>query len=150
MMTDSPFYRDRSARISILIVAGLFITLGNVAVFAQTDDALRDWTVKESAGNETVHARPTELAKGKLTLREPSGAERVISVSDLPEDQRKEALIAIVGSGVVQGQRALWVVLEKWVKLRCGDLSSSLLRGVAFSYTHGGFAWPWFASRWRK
>ena len=71
---------------------------------AQSETDLGTWTIKSAAGSQSVKARPVSLVKGSLTLQDARGRQLAVPLADLPEGERKAALIHVVGSAVVMVQ----------------------------------------------
>jgi peroxiredoxin len=64
-------------------------------------NGIRDWTVKTEKGSAPIKARVVSIAKGNVLLEDSAGKQHTVPLSGLPDDQRKEALIRAIGSGVV-------------------------------------------------
>ncbi|MFO0912119.1 MAG: trypsin-like peptidase domain-containing protein [Pirellulales bacterium] len=87
-----------------LLAAG-FILMGTLVwcelAHSQSSPSDREWTVNSPQGQTKFNGHPSQLKAGKLTFTDNSGPERVVALNDIPDDDRKEALASVVGSGVV-------------------------------------------------
>jgi S1-C subfamily serine protease/peroxiredoxin len=71
---------------------------------AQSDEDLGNWTLKSATGSRSVQAKPVSLSNGRLTLQDGKGRQLALPLTELPESERKTALIHVVGSAVVMIQ----------------------------------------------
>ncbi len=81
-----------------LVVAATTYALG------QQIAPLPTWSVASAPGGKLA-ANPVALSKGMLTLEDKTGKQHVIKLSDLSEEEQNDALITVVGSGVVVVQQ---------------------------------------------
>jgi S1-C subfamily serine protease/thiol-disulfide isomerase/thioredoxin len=78
------------------ILFGLGIT--GDALAADTE-ALPAWTI--GPGQTKIQAQVVGLKQGQLTFRDAANKEQIVALDTLPAGERKDALVRVVGSGVV-------------------------------------------------
>jgi S1-C subfamily serine protease len=90
--------KSRQLYLTTVLAVGLLPWLaGN----GNAEQPPREWTLSGATGPQRMNKSLLSIAKGKATLGDNRGADRAVSLKDLPEEQRKAALIQVVGSGVV-------------------------------------------------
>jgi thiol-disulfide isomerase/thioredoxin len=80
----------------------ILLAIGSMSspLAAQDVEPLPTWSVPGAPGGKLA-ARPVALAKGSLTLEDKTGKQHAVKLADLPDAEQKDALITVVGSGVV-------------------------------------------------
>ncbi len=78
------------------VTCGAWTLSASFAIEPATE--LSTWTVGTGV---KLRATPVRLKQSSVTLRADDGQEHIVKLADLPADERKAALITVVGSGVV-------------------------------------------------
>ena len=89
-----------SSFLACLSVCALTILLQQ-PILADEGSELRTWSIDSPSGKQELKARLVSIAQGKAVFRDEQDKEHQVSLRDLAEADRKDALIQRIGSGVV-------------------------------------------------
>jgi S1-C subfamily serine protease/peroxiredoxin len=82
-------------------LVGCFLLGVAWAPLAADEGSLREWTISGPRGSTKVKAQAVAVRQGVLSLKDADGKLHTTPLADLSADDRKEALIRVIGSGVV-------------------------------------------------
>lgn len=79
----------------------VFLLLSDSPACAQSAANVRTWSVKVDEKTTSIEGRPIKLSKGQLTFRDQTGREFTSPLQAFIEQDQREALSQVVGSGIV-------------------------------------------------